>query len=79
MLMDTPNKILKARLAQLKVESKLTWPQIESESGYSANYIQKILRGKRINPTITFVWAMARTFKVTPASMLGWETTDGTA
>ena len=54
-------RLFQARLRQAVDWAGLTWPELARRSGYSASYIQNLINGKKCNPTVACVCALAAT------------------
>ncbi len=74
--MRTPQQYLLERLKPALDESGLKRSTIAERSGYSMDYIRAIANGHQMNPSVTFVWAVARVIGVSPSWLLGWESKD---
>lgn len=54
-------RLFQARLQQAVDQAGVTWPELAKRSGYSASYIQRLIKGDKCNPTVACVCALATT------------------
>ena len=73
-LSPTVNQSFQIRLRHALQSHKIS--VIARRSGYDENYIRSLREGRKSNPTISFVWAVAGALGVSPAWLLGLETED---
>lgn len=71
--MQTPNQIFHTRLNLALNRHNSTLKSVAQVSGYSYDYIRRVRQNPIPNPGLTFIWAMARTLKVSPAWLAGFE------
>lgn len=65
-----------ARLRDLRQARKRSLTSLAERSGYSTGYLSRLEHGSRDNPTIAFVWDIAKALDVTPADVLGLSAED---
>lgn len=67
----TAAQIFRERLSVAIFQTGRTMTAIAEASGYSEDHIRLIIRGKRVNPTIAFIEAMAVTLDISLFWLLG--------
>lgn len=64
-------RLFRERLKLAVDRTGATWPEIARRSGYSASYIQSLINGKKCNPTVACVFALAATLNTPLPWLLG--------
>ncbi len=59
-----------ARLAELRHRAGLSWAELGRRSGLTPEGVSLIERGKRTNPALSTILALARALDVEPAALL---------
>ena len=59
------------RIERLMEEKRLTQPELSARTGISVSYLNRIIRGEVLNPTVDFALRIADALGVTVSELLG--------